>query len=258
MFLLRKVTNRFFYESTSPYTKIKYRKNQENPDNAKNISEGASAVAFFDQKGSMTVEAAIVLPIFLFALFTLIYVGEIIRLSADDQAALMQRAMKMSTYAYSFDKVLPGDQIIDLKKTWTAKMPFVPTGARGVKLTDRARVRAFTGYDNTLHRTASSTADVTVFITDYGSVYHKTRSCHHLDLSVRSIAMSSVKSARNIGGHKYYPCERCAKRKAGSVYITDYGDSYHVDGHCPGLKRGIHAVKLSEVGSMPPCADCGS
>lgn len=253
MFLWRDVT----LENTSPSPQNINIKNQENPNNNYFHSKGISAVFSFAGRGSMTVEAAVVLPIFLFALFTLIYVGEIIRLSANDQEKLMQNAMKMSTYAYSFDGILPESQILDLKNTWTVNIPFVPTPVRGVRITDRARVRAFTGYDNIHHRAEDDTEDITVFVTDYGRVYHTTRTCHHLQLSIRSIGRAEVSGERNLGGHRYYPCERCASRAGSRVYITGYGDSYHADGRCPGLKRGIHAMRLSEVDGLPPCSDCG-
>ena len=248
----------FWNKASNKKTKCKknYYINQENPNPL--LTKGASADISF--KGSLTVETAIVLPIFLFAFFTLIYIGDVIRQSADMQEKLMQRAMKLSTYAYCSggSALLGKNQVIDLTKRQRVDIPFAPAGVDGIQIIDRARVRAFTGYDNTINETSGKTLDTVVYVTDYGSVYHKSIGCRHLELSIRAVSMTEAGSARNAGGHKYYACEHCAKKGAPhKVYVTDYGDRYHKDRHCMGLKRGIHSMYLSEAGGLPPCSDCG-
>ena len=47
-----------------------------------------------------------------------------------------------------------------------------------------------------------------VYITENGRVYHLTKSCTHLTLSIRSVAESKLSDARNNSGGKYTACSR--------------------------------------------------
>jgi hypothetical protein len=100
--------------------------------------------------------------------------------------------------------------------------------------------------------------EVLVFITENGTVYHKSASCRHLKLDVRSIAFESLKTLRNSDGKIYYPCEYCGSGIAGgNVFITDYGTRYHSVVTCPALKRKIYTIPISQVGGRGPCSSCG-
>ena len=108
---------------------------------------------------------------------------------------------------------------------------------------------------------ASNGADVSnddyVYITPYGSVYHRSTECRYLDLTVRAVGSNEVIKLRNRDGSIYYACH-CAKDASGSVYVTDYGTSYHGKIDCSGLKRTIHKIPTGEVGSRQPCSQCGT
>ena len=255
------------------------------------------------KRGSLTVEAALVLPLFLFFTLTVITIAEAVRFSGNSSAALCEAAKQLSVYSYAIDKGLGGgigskavslvagqgmamkelgekyveespvehgsgglsflhsnvlnvDQMVDLVASYKIKTPFSFLGINGFKVVDRARVRAFTGYDNTRREDLSSGDDEIVFVTDYGEVYHRSRSCRHLDLNIRETNMDAVGNERNNNGAKYYPCEYCGGG-SGHLYITDDGDRYHSSITCPALKRGIHAVPLSSVGGRSPCSACG-
>jgi len=96
-----------------------------------------------------------------------------------------------------------------------------------------------------------------VYVTLYGSVYHRSTGCRYLDLTVRAVDRLEVSALRNKDGSIYYACH-CAKGATGSVYITDYGTSYHGKINCSSLKRMVHKIPLSEVGSRQPCSQCGA
>ncbi len=95
-----------------------------------------------------------------------------------------------------------------------------------------------------------------VFITEKGTVFHRDIRCSYLNPSVSTISAHAVAAARNEDGGIYYACELCGNR-ASAYIITNYGDRYHTNPQCPGLKRTISAVPISEVGGRGPCSKCG-
>ena len=99
-----------------------------------------------------------------------------------------------------------------------------------------------------------------VYVTENGSVYHKSMGCSYLDLSTSQVSKSAVPGLRNQYGEKYTPCETCSKNaeEAGMVYITETGNRYHTLESCSGLKRTVRMVKQSHVsGKMHVCSRCG-
>ncbi|MCR4956808.1 MAG: hypothetical protein K6A30_09005 [Lachnospiraceae bacterium] len=98
-----------------------------------------------------------------------------------------------------------------------------------------------------------------VYVTKTGEVYHRTKSCRHLLLSIRKVLLPAVSSLRNTDGAKYYPCETCIHGSApGTVYITSDGNRYHSSKNCRNLLRYIRRIPLSEAKkSYRPCKHCG-
>ena len=95
-------------------------------------------------------------------------------------------------------------------------------------------------------------------MTEYGSVYHKNRSCTHLSLSIQAVASALVSAQRNESGEYYDPCEYCGdKGFVTVVFITSYGNRYHTTAKCRGLKRTVKALRLSEVEGVNACSKCG-
>lgn len=81
--------------------------------------------------------------------------------------------------------------------------------------------------------------------------------CHksrHCTYIKLSIREASLESVKGA----YSPCELCVKRSGGrqTVYVTDYGDRYHNSLACSGLKRTVYRVKKSET-ELPYCSKCG-
>ena len=262
-------------------------------------------------RGSLTVEAALILPIFLFAVLTYLYIAEAIRFSGNTEEALHQSARQLATYSYAYEhalgetetgnlisskglsltvgksmvmkhlgsdyadespveggsggisflrsSVLEGDEIIDLVVSYKVDTPFDIFGIKNFGVINRARIRAFTGYDNTRRKDSDSEEDEeTVFITEHGTVYHRNINCSHLKITVRETTKADVSGERNDNGGRYYPCEFCGNRSASDrLYITSEGDRYHTTLTCSALKRGIQAVPLSKVGDRRACMTCG-
>lgn len=142
---------------------------------------------------------------------------------------------------------------VELRAEYAVKLPFNFFEISEYSVSQTSLSRKWIG------RTADGETGSYVYITDFGSVYHKSKSCSYLDLSINSANISDVALLRNKSGAKYSACSKCvAKIVEGSkVYITDYGTLYHSDISCSALKRTIHMVKLSEVDGMPACSKCG-
>lgn len=222
--------------------------------------------------GSITVETALILPIFLFAMLSVMFLTDAVRESSKKLALLSERAYKAAKYAYlgnavvdrtgledTLDILNGGDDIIDLVDRYRIDVPFDILGTYDPYTVDRVRIRAFTGYDN-LKAGHSATGDPEemVFVTETGSVYHRSLGCSHLNLNIRSVPFGELKKERANDGSKYYACEHCARNRGDPAvaYITDDGNRYHTTLGCPDLKRTLREVPLSDV-SLRPCSECG-
>ena len=115
--------------------------------------------------GSITIETALVLPIFLFAMLSVMYLTDAVRISAENTAAARAFCCKPSaimqwTFLLLTQKRLSvvkqrqvdDEDIIDLVKRYHIDVPFDLLNAYDPYTVDRVRVRAFTGYDNLHHK----------------------------------------------------------------------------------------------------------
>lgn len=259
------------------------------------------------KQGSITIEASLALPIFLFFVINLLSIFDILALHIQLESALHQTAKEMAVYGYAMDKVdkkemlsstlgsvafsetyvrnqvnqligkdyldhscikngssgiiysfskIMKDDKIELNALYRVepKIPYI--GFRDFTMVTRCTARAFTGYDNGGSSTNEQGEQI-VYITETGNVYHFSKNCTHLKLSISRVNYDGIKKLRNEGGEKYKPCEKCGKSPGNTVYITDEGNRYHSTISCSGLKRTIDAVPISNVGSRGPCSRCG-
>ncbi|MCR5775604.1 MAG: hypothetical protein K6G42_11025 [Lachnospiraceae bacterium] len=222
--------------------------------------------------GSITVETAMVLPIFLFAMLSVMYITDSIRVSSDNTEKLAEQAYKLAKYAYAgnalteetmladaVDVINNGEDIIDLVKRYRVEVAFDMLGAYDPYAVDRVRVRAFTGYDNLRQGQAEDREEEEmVYVTDYGTVYHRSLGCSHLNLNVRAVDGGHVSEERANDGSRYYACEYCCRHGEipATAYLTDDGNRYHSTLSCGALKRTVREVPLSQT-TLPPCKECG-
>lgn len=129
-------------------------------------------------------------------------------------------------------------------------------GFQGFTMANRCRMKAWTGYRIEEDSLAGEGTEELVYITETGSVYHKSRNCSHLALSTRAVATDSLSVLRNEDGGKYYPCEHCGEGNGSVVFLTDQGNRYHRSLGCSGLKRTIYTVSISETGGRGACSRC--
>ncbi len=128
-------------------------------------------------------------------------------------------------------------------------------GFSGFTMGNRCRMKAWTGY-RTQYVPADTESEELVYITETGTVYHKSRNCSHLMLSVRPVETDALGVIRNDAGGKYYACEHCGKGDGSIVFITEQGNRYHGSLHCSGLKRTVYTIPVSETGGRGPCSRC--
>lgn len=147
-------------------------------------------------------------------------------------------------------------ECIDLVATYKVKPMVGFIGYQKIPLYNRYRTRMWTGYDIPLIPELREQEKI-VYITPDGSVYHETKSCPYLRLSIRAVQRNAVKHLRNQDGDQYYPCQQCAYKDNNTVFITMFGNRYHTTLQCSGLKRTIYAIPLKETGNRPECQKCG-
>lgn len=204
--------------------------------------------------GSMTIEAALVLPLFLFAVMNLMSFIEIYRLQGNWNMTLHQTVKELAAVGGAAD-VTGEDECIDLIFPYKAEPFFSVVGFSDFVMFSRMRTRAWTGYD--VESANTDEEEELVYITEYGKVYHLTKSCSFLRLSIRAVNVNQVEKLRNADGSCFYICEECGDKCSNIVFITSYGNRYHGTLQCRGLKRTIQEIPLSEAGDRTACKKCG-
>lgn len=245
------------------------------------------------RKASLTLEAALTVPLFLLAMVAVICMMDIYRIQAEVKTSLSESARELGMYAsavqgngqssenvlstaacilYSSQK-LPemGDQIqVSLLRSafrnhtiilqadiyYTLPVGFGPW--KTLLLKNRASAGAWVGNGGEREwGTTGGDYEEMVYITETESVYHTSSSCTHIRLSVHAGLLSSVAEMRNGYGECYESCSRCkGDASAGTVYYTEKGDCYHSDPGCSSLKRTVRLVKKTEAEGKAMCTRC--
>lgn len=146
-----------------------------------------------------------------------------------------------------------GGEYVDLVADYRINFPIPFFPIKDIHIRQESRSRKWIGTD-----AASSEEDAYVYVTEYGTVYHLTKNCKYMDLSIQTANAAEIVTLRNINGHKYYACERCVAKNSEYeiVYITDYGECFHGSLQCSGLKRTVSLVQKSEVSDKKLCSKC--
>lgn len=251
--------------------------------------------------GSLTIEASLALPIFLFFTVCIIYFLLLISVQNDIQLHIDEAAREVTKREYlaeigeaasmaNTSSLLLKAQIIDDhlrerldlsaiqggsagmhtfdssydKETGVLRavvnydfiFPYIPSSIGRRRFSQQCVCRAWIG-ESLDDKSSSSGEDEEqiVYITPYGSVYHLSKECPVLDLSIRAVNRSEVGLLRSSDGSIYKECSCVAEGSV--VYITDYGVLYHSSLDCPSLKRTVLAVGISKAGGRKACSRCG-
>lgn len=243
------------------------------------------------QKGSVTAEAAVAVPVFFLAVVTMLYLLEMMAVHTAVRSGLQYAGKKTAKESCVTQMLMPsriendlvyavgeerlgrsivrgGSSGIDCSRSkmsartgigkltaeYQVVIPVPLFGIAPVKCSETMKIKAWSGYER---EGWMDTGNDTVYVTETGLVYHKDYHCSHLDLSIRMTHLELVEGLRNENGGKYYPCEHCVKGNGGNIYITNSGDRYHSSLSCSGLKRTIYAIPISEAAGKGACSRCG-
>lgn len=251
-------------------------------------------------KGSMTVEAALVMPFFACFMVFILFFFRILQVQAGVAQSLQYTGRRMAAEywlqesgkddsgpeavggllkakiyfekqlekqgcptkyishgisgVHFFQSDLSGNYA-ELKATYKMKLPVRLLGNIQYQVAQGIKCRKWTGYKPGEDDEGD---DIWLYYTEFGTVYHASRSCSHLDLSIQGVPYAQLDQKRNHSGGKYYPCEKCGSEAAGSmVYITNYGNRYHTGLTCSGLKRKIYMIRKSKATGKRMCKKCG-
>ena len=220
-------------------------------------SKRISPYLFSQKEGSVTVEAAIAIPVFLFAILNLLSIillfGEYSTILAD----MHQRAKMLSVHAHVQEDgwevnndLIMQTKVIKIKPLISfVDFPYARTIVN-------CRVRKWTGYDVTKAQ-KSEEKEEWVYITPYGESYHTCRQCRYLSLKIKAASVVDIKEYRNQSGEIYRLCENCEDNGINGIcFYTEHGNRYHTSLYCSGLKRTIRTVKKTETGNRHECSAC--
>ena len=253
-----------------------------------NDRKGASLFIFKQRVGgSLTVEAALAISVFLFAVLGMLGFFFVIRTEIQIQGALEQTGNQLACIpetaslpaaALIFQGKLAEDgvdtssvvggqlgislgrstimghePIVDLVAVYQMKLPFFPEGI-SISIVQRSRKRAF-GEAAYL----SSTETTYVYVTRQGEVYHEDLYCTYIRPKTEAVAISEVSERRNGSGSIYYACELCCDEAADvDVWITRWGEAYHLSEHCRGIWHDVERISIEEAWGMRGCSKCSA
>ncbi len=244
-----------------------------------------------DTNGSITIEAALAVPVFFLAVVSLLYLMEIMALRTSVRCGLQYAGKIAAGEAYIVTAVMPSQLEKDvihaigadrlersiilggcngircdesrvslrtgigkLTASYQIRLPVLLFKVPPIEYREEIRIKVWSGYEKEGFLTDD---EETVYITETGLVYHRDYHCTHLELSIRMVSSAELESLRNNSGGRYYPCGQCVRLGKNGVYITNTGDRYHSSLSCSGLKRTIYAVPVSEAVGRRACSRCG-
>ena len=272
----------------------RYNNNKIVVKKSKRASSSASDL-LISEKGAMTLEASLIIPIFLIVLLMLTSVGEILMIHQQISHGVCEAAKKAAVNEYRIRQKNAGSGL----EGFSTKAAFLASvnrqfldhsalfgGSKGAAASCKLTMTSKGEYIVSVHyyiykkmpflsafhtsfkqqaRQKTMTGYVPdgdelkegyVYITPHEAVYHTNLSCTHLALDIS--VDEDVEKYKNEQTH-YKACDKCTKYHKGSiscVYVAKEGEAYHTDLSCSGLKRTVKQVDLSTLKGMKPCQRC--
>ncbi len=253
-------------------------------------SDHTEAYPYTCRRASMTVEAAVILPLFVGFMVVLMFYFRMMQVQLG-----VEQAMAYTARITAASSRETGEHISKTKvrllfagalKREKVPLKYVDGGMAGIsvsksdftekeiifrtsykmtlpvgffgKLTHGVRqevsARKWTGW---IEEDDLKADEAYVYVTETGRAYHKSRDCAYLDLSIHAISSLDLHRKRNKNGERYRKCSSCCKKgKKAAYYITDYGVLYHGSISCKNLKRTVYLIPIEKVGKRHGCGKC--
>lgn len=210
-----------------------------------------------EAEGSLTLEASLVFPFFLFAIINILSIILSFGEYSQNLQRLHQQGKELALAAHMTEAGINVNNDMIMLTQVQRLEPAIPIiGFEPAKTIVLCRTRKWTGYDILQDRTQDE-AEEWVYITPHGTRYHYNRDCSHLRVTIRCIGYNEIRGLRNEDGSKYTACEMCGENGSFTVvFYTPQGNRYHNSLQCSGLKRSVESVPISEVGSRSACSTC--
>lgn len=231
-------------------------------------------------RGSVTVEAALVMPFFFFVLYALLLVnqmlltedrihealvetGRVLAGEATEDITTVRAQMELKSRVRSskltlvsggvagislWASRLPNDQQeIELHASYCMKLsiPFLFTFTVPVQAVVTQRI--FDGC-HTGAGTKAGTGSV-VYVAEYESVYHTNPQCSHIAIRLVPASDTSLLAGKR-------QCKSCKNYHQEGSFVTLAGDCIHQNSQCSRIKRTVYMVDKNKTGGLPLCSRC--
>lgn len=232
---------------------------------AKNQDRGYPCLLL--EKGSLTVEASFCATAFFLALFSLLTLFQMLAEVHKIQMCLANTVWQYETLGTKLGTVEgllknsiliqwdEEEEICFVKRK--EEIPFIGSRFLGISFYQQMKFNTYAGRSMV---SGGANEEGYVYIAQNGSVYHKDKDCVYLNPNVQSVKHQRVSRLRNDSGSKYKHCKSCCGETIITdsmlVYLTPYGEHFHISKNCSGLKRTIRRVEVTKVGNMPMCSKC--
>lgn len=244
------------------------------------------------EEGSVTVEAAIVIPLLLCGFLALLLWGKVFILQQEVESALLETAREIAVQEHLLTNMdqegiglllaeglfqekrkqgggTEGVQIrymqllgseyrketkeVYLQANYQIQIPILFLGTFKLPLKTAVVQKAWNGYAP--FRGKEEGTERYVYVTEHGEAFHTNSQCYHLHVTVRETKDTSLYYSGQAG---LKPCGYCVSgnKSAAILYITEEGECYHEDSECGGLTRTVSYVEFSKAGNRRLCEDC--
>ena len=231
---------------------------------------------------SASVEGAIVIPLFIYAVMSIMFIMQVIAVRIHINNAFYVTLRKCAGYVYVYEnsgnvpKGMVAETIrrllIDEIGTDYAADHNIMGGNAGIMFMSSKVLNNNSVIDIKLTYSIKNPFDIfglsTIRVTDRkrinawlgedkdnfaGNVSDK----EYLLRYILEADRSCMDVLRNASGAKYYSCEHCGQTKdTTSIYYTLYGTRYHSSRNCTELKRNIQKVSKDSVSDRRLCEKC--
>ena len=202
---------------------------------------------------SATVEAALVFPVFIFAIMALMYLMQIVKIKNDIGAAAYNTVRKLSEYSYAYEKTSDKNKAVSAVAAYAtlidelgsdyAKKACIYNGNMGISIAGSK----FLEKDNIIH------LKVTYMVYNPWDIFGFSR------VKVSQSFYSQAWLGDEVDFSSYYE-----NREDEMVFITTSGEVYHLNEECAYISLSVHRAKKEEVinlrnkhgGKYYPCESC--